>query len=591
MPAERDPDPETPDPVTPDPAPRETLLPGPAAPAAATRIPAPRGTVEPVRAAGDPVPPGADSRDSAAPDPPAHDRATRNPATSAAATRDSATPDADLPDTAAPESVPPVTPPADRIAEPGPETPPATAAPGPAGAAGRGSGRPKDTARRLRDGIRQRVRAALSAAVPGLLDAPAPTPGPSAIEAGKPRPGANGIVVGFSGGPDSTALLHLVLDALARRRGEPRAPVVAAHLDHALRPDSAEQARFAKDAAAALGVPFVGDRRPVAERARRERASLEAAARAERLDFLAEAAQARGAATVALGHTASDQAETVLLQLLRGAGGLGLSAMPPHRDDSRGIRIVRPLLTTTRAEVAALVASEGWASYADPSNESPDFTRNRLRREVLPLLRETANPAADRALARAAALLRDDETFLAAAAAARWREIAEIRVEDGRPAARAPAAKLRELPPALARRVVREGLSAVRGHLRRLECAHIEAVRSLASAGRGGTSCDLPGARVSLDRGVLTFRGVFPGKEPEPPPGVGPGTADPRAYNAGRLPPDPSPNPPAAGCAEDPHPKPDEFPMSSCSLPERGRRDDRSEDRKQDPSRGKGAPR
>ena len=523
MPAEREPDPETPDPetpdpVTPDPAPRETLLPGPAAPAAATRIPAPRETVEPVRAAGDAVPPGADSRDSAAPDPPAHDRATRNPATSAAATRDSATPDADLPDSAAPESVPPVTPPADLIAEPGPEKPPATAAPGPAGSARRGSGRPKDTARRLRDGMRQRVRAALSAAVPGLLD----PPGPHSLDAGNRRPAGNGIVVGFSGGPDSTALLHLVRDALARRRGEPRVPVVAAHLDHALRPDSAEQARFAKDAAAALGVPFVGDRRPVAERARRERASLEAAARAERLDFLAEAARARGAATVALGHTASDQAETVLLQLLRGAGGLGLSAMPPHRDDPRGVRIVRPLLTTTRAEVAALVASEGWASYADPSNESPVFTRNRLRREVLPLLRETANPAADRALARAAALLRDDETFLAAAASSRWREIAEIRVEDGRPAARAPAAKLRELPPALARRVVREGLSAVRGHLRRLECAHIEAVRSLASAGRGGTSCDLPGARVSLDRGVLTFRGVSPGKEPEPPPGVSP---------------------------------------------------------------------
>lgn len=523
MPAEREPDPETPDPVTPDPAPRETLLPGPAAPAAATRIPAPRETVEPVRAAGDAVPPGADSRDSAAPDPPAHDRATRNPATSAAATRDSATPDADLPDSAAPESVPPVTPPADLIAEPGPEKPPATAAPGPAGSARRGSGRPKDTARRLRDGMRQRVRAALSAAVPGLLD----PPGPHSLDAGNRRPAGNGIVVGFSGGPDSTALLHLVRDALARRRGEPRVPVVAAHLDHALRPDSAEQARFAKDAAAALGVPFVGARRLVADRARRERASLEAAARAERLDFLAEAARARGAATVALGHTASDQAETVLLQLLRGAGGLGLSAMPPHRDDPRGVRIVRPLLTTTRAEVAALVASEGWASYADPSNESPVFTRNRLRREVLPLLRETANPAADRALARAAALLRDDETFLAAAASSRWREIAEIRVEDGRPAARAPAAKLRALPPALARRVVREGLSAVRGHLRRLECAHIEAVRSLASAGRGGTSCDLPGARVSLDCGVLTFRGVSPGKEPEPPPGVSPGEGRP----------------------------------------------------------------
>ena len=363
----------------------------------------------------------------------------------------------------------------------------------------REAGRREDTARRRRDGMRQRVRAALSAAVPDLFPpAGAASPADAAPAAG------GGIVVGFSGGPDSTVLLHLV-HAAAGRRGAPRLPVVAAHLDHALRPDSAEQARFAGNAARALGVPFVAERRAVAERARRERLSLEAAGRAERLDFLAETARARGAGVVALGHTASDQAETVLLQLVRGAGGLGLAAMPPARDDPRGVRIVRPLLSATRAEVAALAAAEGWPAYADPSNDSSDFTRNRLRREVLPLLRETANPAADRALARTAALLRDDEAFLAAAAASAWREIAAVSVEDGRPVARAPAAGLRELPPALARRLVREALAAVRGHLRRLEYAHIEAVRSLAAAGRGGTACDLPGARVSLDRGVLTF--------------------------------------------------------------------------------------
>lgn len=378
----------------------------------------------------------------------------------------------------------------------------------------REAARPQDAARRLRDGMRQRVRAALSAAVPDLFP-----PAGAASPADDAAPAAGGgIVVGFSGGPDSTVLLHLVFAAAAGRRGAPRLPVVAAHLDHALRPDSAEQARFAENAARALGVPFVGERRAVAERARRERLSLEAAGRAERLDFLAETARARGAPVVALGHTASDQAETVLLQLVRGAGGPGLAAMPPVRDDPRGVRIVRPLLSATRAEVAALAAAEGWPAYADPSNDSSDFTRNRLRREVLPLLRQTANPAADRALARTAALLRDDEAFLSAAAASAWREIAAVSVEDGRPVARAPAAGLRELPPALARRLVREALAAVRGHLRRLEYAHIEAVRSLAAAGRGGTACDLPGARVSLDRGVLTFAAAACGEGTGAPP-------------------------------------------------------------------------
>lgn len=434
----------------------------------------------------------------------------------------------------------------DQTAGRGPEErPPASGAPrsgaavSPSGAdRTRKAGRREDAARRLRDGMRQRVRAALSAAVPELFP-PAGAAPPPAEAASADR---GGIVVGFSGGPDSTVLLHLVLAALAGRRGAPRLPVVAAHLDHALRPDSAEQARFAENAARALGVPFAGERRAVAERARRERLSLEAAGRAERLDFLAETARARGAKVVALGHTAGDQAETVLLQLLRGAGGPGLAAMPPVRDDPRGVRIVRPLLSATPAEVAALAAAEGWPAYADPSNDSPDFTRNRLRREVLPLLRETANPAADRALARTAALLRDDEAFLSAAAASAWREIAAVSVEDGRRVARAPAAGLRELPPALARRLVREGLAAVRGHLRGLEYAHIEAVRSLAAAGRGGSACDLPGARVSLDRGVLTFAAAARGEGTGAPPERSPPETLPKpaagAYNAGRLTPE-----------------------------------------------------
>ena len=409
----------------------------------------------------------------------------------------------------------------------------------PAGEGRRTVGRSKEAARRLRDGLRQRVRAALTAAVPDLLP-PAGAAPARAGSADEAAPGADrgGIVVGFSGGSDSTVLLHLVVAAAAGRRGEPRRPVIAAHLDHALRPDSPDQARFAAAAARALGVPFVGERRAVAKRARRERLSPEAAGRAERLDFLAEAARARGAKVVALGHTASDQAETVLLQLARGAGGLGLGAMPPVRDDPRGVRIVRPLLSVTRAEVAALAAAEGWPCYADPSNDSPDFTRNRVRREILPLLRETVNPSADRALARSAALLRDDEAFLAAAAASAWREIAAVSVEDGRPVARVPAAGLREAPPALARRLVREGLAAVRGHLRRIERAHIEAVRALAAAGRGGSACDLPGARVSLDRGVLTFAAAVGERGTAAPSERSSVESRRRAYNAGRLTPE-----------------------------------------------------
>lgn len=354
---------------------------------------------------------------------------------------------------------------------------------------------PSPTGRALRDGVRQRVRRALSAALPGFT---ASSRGKA--EGRTPR----GLVVAFSGGLDSTALLRLVLDAAARRNGR-RPEVVAAHLDHGLREDSAAQARFAEAAAGALGVPFVLRRQAVADRADREGTSLETAGRSARAEFLAEAARDRGLSAVALGHTRNDQAETVLLQLLRGAGGPGLAAMPPAREDPRGVLVVRPLLGVSREELAALAAAEGWEHYEDPSNESPDFTRNRLRREVLPLLRRTANPSAVEALARAAELLREDEAWLTEAASTWWRREGVFREERGGRTARAPAAKLREAAPALGRRIVREALRFARGDLRLVGFAQVEQVLAIVRAGRGGARCDLPGAGVRLTRGEVVF--------------------------------------------------------------------------------------
>lgn len=354
---------------------------------------------------------------------------------------------------------------------------------------------PAPAGRALRDGLRQRVRRALSAALPGFTASSR-----ERADGRTPR----GLVVAFSGGLDSTALLRLVLDAAARRNGR-RPEVVAAHLDHGLREDSAAQARFAEAAAGALGVPFVLGRQAVASRAGREGTSLEAAGRSARAEFLAETARDRGLSAVALGHTRNDQAETVLLQLLRGAGGLGLAAMPPAREDPRGVLVVRPLLGVSREELAALGAAEGWEHYEDPSNESPDFTRNRLRREVLPLLRRTANPSVVEALARAAELLREDEAWLTEAASAWWRREGAFREERGGRTARAPAAKLREAAPALRRRIAREAFRFVRGDLRRIGFAQVEEALAIVRAGRGGAKCELPGAGVRLARGEVVF--------------------------------------------------------------------------------------
>ena len=377
--------------------------------------------------------------------------------------------------------------------------------------------REPDRLESLRARIFRRASAALRSSVPefGRRDGP-------------------GILVGFSGGLDSTALLRLVVE-FARRFGEPGVPaVVAAHLDHALRPDAAEQARFAERAASRLEVPFVTARRDIARRARRERRSPEEAGRLERLDFFGEVAAARGLTFVALGHTLTDQAETLLLRLARGAGGLGLGAMPPERDDERGLRIVRPLLGVSRAELAALAAAAGWSFYEDPSNAAPEFTRNRIRREVLPLLGEAVNPRIEAALGRAAELLREDEKCLAGLAARRFGETATVRKEGDRVEARIPEAALRGTEPALERRLVRHGLLRVRGDLRRLGLVHIEAVLALARSRRGGASLDLPGATARLEGGWLTLRPAAEGRRNAADPAGSTPTATPAVPPTGR---------------------------------------------------------
>ena len=316
--------------------------------------------------------------------------------------------------------------------------------------------------------------------------------------------GNRSVLVGFSGGMDSTALLH-VLGApggVRERAGGPA--LLAAHLDHRLRPDSGAQAGFARTVAASLGIECITGRQDVRGRARRESRSIEEAGRLARLDFFAEIARERGAATVLLGHTLTDQAETVLLQLARGAGALGLGAMAPVRSDERGIEIVRPLLSVSRTEIAELVNGAGWPFCPDPSNELEEFTRNRIRRQALPLLRDSVNPRAEAALGRTAALLREDEEWLSEITSERFREVASVVKRDGATCVRFPAAALGAAHPALTRRLVREALRTARGDLRRIGAVHIEAVLRLVRTGRGGSSVNLPGATVRLEQRVVT---------------------------------------------------------------------------------------
>jgi tRNA(Ile)-lysidine synthase len=229
-----------------------------------------------------------------------------------------------------------------------------------------------------------------------------------------------GVVAAVSGGADSVALLHALL---AARDPVAAFPITIAHLNHQLRGDEsdADEAFTAALHASltAAGAPALAlhlGRIDMAEQARVSGSNLEATARRMRYHWLAEAARAVGARWIAAGHTADDQAETVLHRLLRGTGLQGLRGIAARRELEPGVGLVRPLLQTTRAEIIAYLDSLNQAYRVDSTNSDLSYTRNRIRAELLPLLAARYNPAVSKSLARLAE--QAEEIFRDEAAAA-----------------------------------------------------------------------------------------------------------------------------------------------------------------------------
>jgi len=231
--------------------------------------------------------------------------------------------------------------------------------------------------------------------------------------AGLLQPSGCTLVVAVSGGPDSLTLLHL-LHALAQRHS---LRLHGAHLNHGLRgSESDEDARYVQETCRRLEVPVTVERADVAGLRARHRLSWEAAAREARYNFLARVAATVGASAVALGHTSDDQAETLLLHLLRGTGIRGLRGMLPlspwrSRDGTRDVALVRPMLKVTRQETEAYCASRSLIPRYDSSNLQDRFTRNRIRRKLMPHLQQY-NPAAREALARLARTVAQDVEYI-----------------------------------------------------------------------------------------------------------------------------------------------------------------------------------
>ncbi len=310
-------------------------------------------------------------------------------------------------------------------------------------------------------------------------------------------PSGAAALVAASGGPDSTALLH-ALGALAPGR---RWRLAVAHLDHALRPESAEDASFVRRQAAALGLPFFGARVDVRALPGSVGRSTEEAARLARRSFLARAAREFRADAVALGHTVDDQAETVLLNLTRGAGTLGLAAMPP----AAGI-FVRPLLARSRAEVLAYLDELGVPWREDPTNRDLSFLRNWFRLEVLPAL-EARAPGVRASFAALAASARADEAALERRTAALLSRLVIFRGEARITLAPAfPAA----LPEALRGRAARQLYGELAGSRRGLDRRHVEDVLSLRE---GGAVCLPAGVAARRAADGVSFERARAGPE------------------------------------------------------------------------------
>jgi len=233
---------------------------------------------------------------------------------------------------------------------------------------------------------------------------------------GRGRP----LLVAVSGGVDSMVLLH-VLSALASRH---RWKLTVAHFNHRLRGRSSDaDEKFVRAAAEKLGLPFVSDSAEVKRVAKKAGVSIEMAARRCRHEFFARVAKELGIQQVALAHHADDQVELFFLRLLRGSGTQGLSGMKPEAASplNPDIRLLRPLLECAREEIVAFAEEAGIRRREDASNQSGEFLRNRVRHELLPLLRRRFQPALNKVVLRQMEILSADADLLRAEAE-RWRQ-------------------------------------------------------------------------------------------------------------------------------------------------------------------------
>jgi tRNA(Ile)-lysidine synthase len=290
------------------------------------------------------------------------------------------------------------------------------------------------------------------------------------------------VAVAVSGGCDSVALLN-GLHELAPQLG---IHLAVAHLNHLLRGAEADaDEQFVAEAAARLKLRFFSRRVDVGAETRLSGGNLEQTARRARYQWFTELIGQGRSEKIATGHTCSDQAETVLFRLLRGAGSAGLAGIRPVVEPG----IVRPLLEVSRNDVLAYLRQRGWSWREDSTNLNTGLDRNRIRHQLLPSLCREWNPRLPETLAQMAQWAQAEEDYWNVVVA----ELAERHIRADGAAVELQAAALAAMPQAAQRRLLRHAIGRVRGDLAGVDFRHVEALRELAASERGGGRLDLPG--------------------------------------------------------------------------------------------------
>ncbi|MEK6775646.1 MAG: tRNA lysidine(34) synthetase TilS [bacterium] len=300
------------------------------------------------------------------------------------------------------------------------------------------------------------------------------------------------VVVGLSGGPDSMALL----DVLWTLKDVYELALIPAHLNHGMRGKESEgDLAFCEQAAARYGTTLVSEFVDLPALIREKGLSAQAAAREIRYDFFQRTAREHGAFRIALGHHADDQAETLLMRLLRGAGARGLSGMPVRREPG----IIRPLLDATREQILSYLTEREIPYREDSSNHKGIYLRNRIRMELIPLLVEKYNPNLIEDLLRTARILGDEDAYMQEQAE---RHFSPVRIPGG---VALGLMDMKGLPDALVRRMVRMAMVQAGGFFE-MTFRHVDSILKLMGREGSAARVDLPhGLKVRKVYGRLEF--------------------------------------------------------------------------------------